>query len=101
MPNDYLEKVIFDVDKINFNFSMSGERSIAPTRVYSDGYRTWLDYGDEIKHKKLPTIFAVIDGIDTPVNVQRIRNRLVVQGSGKFTLKNGDKYVCIYPTITK
>jgi type IV secretory pathway VirB9-like protein len=101
LSDDYLEKVTFDVNRINFNFTMSGDPSIAPKRIYSDGYRTWFDYGEDIKLKKLPVIFAVVDGIDTPINAQRIRNKLVVQGDGKFTLKNGNKYVCVYPSPPK
>lgn len=95
---DYLEAVIFDPAKLDFNFSMAGDASIAPERVYSDGIRTWFDYGDKIGSITLPSIFAVIDGIDTPVNVNREGNRIVAQSSGKFSLKSGSKITCVYPT---
>lgn len=49
--DDYLEEVSFDPSNLNFNFSMAGDKEIAPQRVYSDGIRTWFDYGEEIKKK--------------------------------------------------
>lgn len=96
--DDYLEEVSFDPSSLDFNFTMAGEREIAPHRVYSDGIRTWFDYGDEIKKKGLPAIYAVIDGVDTPINVSREGTKIVAQHSGSFTLRNGQKVVCVFPT---
>lgn len=96
--DDYLEEVTFDPSQLNFNFTMAGDREIAPHRVYSDGIRTWFDYGDEIKKKGLPAIYAVIDGVDTPINVSREGTKIVAQHSGSFTLRNGHKVVCVLPT---
>lgn len=96
--DDYLEEVSFDPSQLNFNFTMAGDREIAPHRVYSDGIRTWFDYGEEIKKKGLPAIYAVIDGVDTPINVSREGTKIIAQHSGSFTLRNGQKVVCIYPT---
>lgn len=95
---DYLEPTPFDVKRLNFNFSMAGDKSIAPKRVYSDGLRTWFDYGSEIDYRYLPAIYAVIDGIDTPINVVREGSQLVAHAHGKFTLKSGYKVTCVYPT---
>jgi len=98
---DYLEAVIFDPAKLDFNFSMSGDASIAPERIYSDGMRTWFDYGDKMGAITLPSIFAVIDGVDTPVNTHREGTRIIAQSAGKFSLKSGSKVTCVYPTETK
>lgn len=98
MPKDYLEQALTKPEELNFNFSMAGSKDIAPKMVYSDGVRTWLYYGDNIRKKRLPSIYAVVDGVDTPVNSTRIKNALVVQGSGIFTLRNGGKITCLYPT---
>ena len=84
--------------RLNFNYSMAGDKSIAPKRVYSDGLRTWFDYGSEIDYRYLPAIYAVIDGIDTPINVVREGSQLVAHAHGKFTLKSGYKVTCVYPT---
>ncbi|OJX10121.1 MAG: hypothetical protein BGO77_03135 [Caedibacter sp. 37-49] len=97
--DDYLEEVPFDPSNLNFNFTMAGDKELAPHRVYSDGIRTWFDYGEEIKKKGLPAVYAVIDGVDTPINVGREGTKIVAQHSGSFTLRNGQKVVCIFPTL--
>ncbi len=95
---DYLDKVAFDPAKIDFCFSMSGDKSIAPERVYTDGIRTWFDYGSDMGSKSLPTIYSVIDGVDTPINVNREGTKLVAQATGVFTLRSGQKVTCVYPS---
>ena len=98
--DDYLEDAYFDPSKITFAFDMAGDESIAPDRVYSDGIRTWFDFGSRIHGQSLPAIYHIDDGIDTPVNVARERNgtKIVVQASGSFALKHGAKRVCVYPS---
>jgi ComB9 competence protein len=95
---DYLEEVTFDPSKLNFDFSMAGDSDIAPERVYSDGILTWFDYGSKLKTTTLPTIYNVVDGIDTPINVNRESNKLVAQAAGSFTLRSGQKVTCVYPS---
>ena len=92
---EYLEQVIFDPSELSFQFAMAGDASIAPDRVYSDGIRTWFDYGSRIKKVNLPTIYNVVDGIDTPINVVRVGNKLVAHAAGSFTLRNGGKVTCV------
>lgn len=94
--NEYLSKVIINPEDLNFNFSMSGDKDIAPDFVYSDGQRTWLYYGSKIHNTRLPAVFFVKDGVDMPANTNRIKNSIVVQGVGDLTLKNGLDFVCVY-----
>ncbi len=96
--NDYLEEATFDPANLNFAFDMAGDLEIAPERVYSDGIRTWFDYGPDIAKRNLPAVYAVVDGIDTPLNVNRDGSKIVAQGAGAFTLKAGQKLVCITPS---
>src|SRR5207245_7925000 len=42
---DFVRPIAFNPDKLTFDFSMSGDRSIAPRRVFTDGVFTWFDYG--------------------------------------------------------
>jgi ComB9 competence protein len=100
-PTDYLESAVFKPEDLDFDFSMSGDTTIAPLRVFSDGVRTWFDYGDTMGKKNLPTIYVILDGVDTPINVTRQGNRLVAQAVGEFHLKSGDKTTCVYPTPSK
>lgn len=96
--NDYLDEAYFNSSKLNFKFSMSGDESIAPNLVYSDGVRTWFDYGGKLDEKKIPTFYSVIDGYQQAINVTIDGDRLVAQGSGSFVLKSGDRLTCVYPT---
>ena len=96
--SDYLDAVVFDPAKLDFCFSMAGDQSIAPERVFTDGVRTWFDYGSDMGSKTLPTIYAVIDGVDTPINVSREGSKLVAQATGVFSLKSGQKVTCVYPS---
>ncbi len=100
-PTDYLESAVFNPEDLEFDFSMSGDSTIAPLRVFSDGVRTWFDYGDKMGKKNLPSIYVILDGVDTPINVTRQGNRLVAQAVGEFHLKSGDKTTCVYPTPIK
>jgi len=97
-PDDYLQDAYFDPSKINFSFSMSGDKSIAPERVYSDGIRTWFDFGKLIHQQNLPTVYKLEDGVDTPINTSRDGTKIVAQAAGSFALKHGQKTVCVLPT---
>jgi ComB9 competence protein len=93
--SDYLEDAYVNPSDLSFSFTMAGDPEIAPERVYSDGIRTWFDYGANIHKKSLPTIYKVEDGIDTPINVNREGSKLVAQAVGNFALKHGNKIVCV------
>lgn len=99
-PDDYLQEAYFDPSKISFAFSMAGDKAIAPERVYSDGIRTWFDFGSRIHLQNLPTVYKIEDGVDTPVNVSRDGTKIVAQAAGSFALKNGQKTVCVLPVDT-
>lgn len=101
VKNDYLDEAYFSSSKLNFKFSMSGDETIAPNLVYSDGVRTWFDYGDRLDERKIPTFYSVIDGYQQAINVTVDGDRLVAQGSGSFVLKSGDRATCVYPTKIK
>ena len=98
---DYLDEVLLDSSKLNFKFSMSGDELIAPDLVYSDGVRTWFDYGDNLDEKRIPTFYSAIDGYQQALNVTIDGTRLVAHGSGDFVLKSGDRVTCVYPTKEK
>ena len=72
-----------------FDFSMSGDKSISPSRVFTDGVFTWFDFGDRWDSSDLPAVYRVMDGVDTPVNTRIKGSMLVAEASGAFTLRNG------------
>ena len=93
--NDYLEDVAVDSSKLEFNYDMRGDSSIAPERVYSDGKVTWLDYGNRLDYVYLPQVYKVDNNTDCLVNSSRIGNRILVQDVGDLVLKHNGKFVCI------
>jgi hypothetical protein len=94
---DFVKPIAFNPDKLTFNFNMSGERSIAPQRVFSDGVFTWFDYGTKWDRDDLPAVYRVVDGVDTPVNTRIKGTMLVAEAAGAFTLRNGQRVVCVRP----
>jgi ComB9 competence protein len=94
---DFVKPIGFDANKLNFDFDMSGDKSIAPKRVFSDGVFTWFDYGDKWDREDLPAVYRVVDGVDTPVNTRVKGSMLVAEAAGAFTLRNGQRTVCVRP----
>lgn len=94
---DYLTPVKVSPENISFEFTMSGDRSIAPERVYSDGVFTFFDYGSRWDASDLPVVYRVVDGVDTPVNTRVRGGKLIAETTGAFTLRNGQRVVCIRP----
>jgi ComB9 competence protein len=94
---DFVRPIAFNPDKLTFDFNMSGERSIAPQRVFSDGVFTWFDYGAKWDREDLPAVYRVVDGVDTPVNTRIKGTMLVAEATGAFTLRNGQRVVCVRP----
>ena len=76
---------------------MSGDRSIAPARVFTDGIFTFFDFGDRWDTSDLPAVYRVVDGVDTPVNTRIKGTMLIAESSGAFTLRNGQRTVCVRP----
>ena len=93
------------LSRLNFKWSMSGDASIAPRQVFSDGVRTWFNFDDgsgkAIEQQDLPIIARVMDGVDTPVNTRIDGTLLIAESEGIFTLRNGSRTVCVYPTDLK
>jgi type IV secretory pathway VirB9-like protein len=94
---DFLKPINFDPTKLRYDFSMTGDKSIAPERVSTDGHFTWFDYGARWDTSDLPAVYRVVDGIDTPINTRIMGTALVAEVSGAFTLRNGQRVVCVRP----
>ena len=99
---DYPQTLPPKMDRLNFKWSMTGDQTIAPRQVFSDGVRTWFNFddgaGSKIEEKDLPVISRVLDGVDTPINTRIEGNLIVAETTGIFTLKTGNRITCVYPT---
>jgi len=104
-PFKYPLAITPKLSRLNFKWSMAGDSEIAPRQVFSDGVRTWFNFdngtGKLLEQQDLPVIARVIDGVDTPVNTRIEGSMIIAETEGVFTLRSGEKTVCIYPTDMK
>lgn len=96
--NDYIKKVE-SLDKLNTSYKVSGDKDIAPIFVYDDGKWTYFDFGKSFVSDRLPNVYKVIDKYDSVINTRTEKNLLIAQSLSLegWTLKNGEKVVCIKP----
>lgn len=69
--------------------------------IFSDKKFTYFKY-DKDNMPQLPTIYAVIDGQDSPVETRTIGNYLIAETiNPKFSIITGESYVCVEKTDAK
>jgi ComB9 competence protein len=75
------------------------DRDIAPERIFRLGPYTYFDFGTRAETMTKPAIYAVVDGVETLVNVetrgphgQLLRVDMV---DVDFALKSGERIVCV------
>lgn len=67
------------IDKLDFNYRLSGDRGLQPVRVFNDGTHTYLQMPQGMS--EIPVLFAVAsDGGDTLVNYRFTGQYYVVDG---------------------
>lgn len=75
------------------------DREIAPERIFQSGAYTYFDFGARAATMTRPAIFAVVDGVDTQVNVETKGEQgqlLRVDAiDGDFLLRSGERLVCV------
>lgn len=90
------DDIPFNPSKLNFNYFMSGDMKVAPQTIYDDGIFTWLDYGKRWNKEDLPTVYHIKDEVESPVNTRIEGTKIVIEATGDFVLKSGEKRVCIF-----
>jgi P-type conjugative transfer protein TrbG len=67
------------IDKLDFNYRLSGDRGLQPVRVFNDGTHTYLQMPQGLRD--VPVLFVVgSDGSDTLVNYRYTGQYYVVDG---------------------
>lgn len=87
----------FSPDKLNWKYSFTGERSLAPVEVFDNGQFTYFKFKqDGMSH--LPSVFIVDkDRNETLVNYHMQGSYLVVNSVAKqFTLRDGSSVTNVY-----
>jgi type IV secretion system protein VirB9 len=94
---------------INYNYTMTGAKLIAPIRIFDDGEFTYMQFKN--KNAVVPAMYAVsYTGDESIVNYRVNGDYIVVERvESQFTLRNGEYVTCVYneskpmerPTIYK
>lgn len=95
--NEKLHKVdIANLNYINFDYTVAGNDSILPIRVFDDARFTYFQFYDI--NGNIPAIFAVnSDGYESLINFKIQDNYVVVDRVvPRFTLRHGDIHACVY-----
>ncbi|MFG1428848.1 P-type conjugative transfer protein TrbG [Roseixanthobacter glucoisosaccharinicivorans] len=65
-------------EQLNFSYSVSGGASWRPTRVYSDGMKTYIQFPSSLSGHDAPVLFVVSGGQNRIVNYRLKGNMMVV-----------------------
>lgn len=79
---------------LNFNYSLSGDPALLPTRVWDDGTMTYFEFSND---KALPAIYAGGPKNNESLVNTLVRGHLIVvqQTSGMFTLRSGKQIATV------
>lgn len=80
----------------NFEYTLSGQGSFAPIKIFDDGRQTNFQFPNN--NANIPYIFMVNpDGTEQRLAYSREGEYIVVPGvAGKFTLRLGQELVCVF-----
>ncbi|WP_245269734.1 P-type conjugative transfer protein TrbG [Ensifer sp. WSM1721] len=92
-------------EKLNFGYSVSGSASWRPTRVYSDGAKTYIQFPRSLAGQDAPVLFVISGGENRIVNYRmnsgmmvvdyNIDRAVLVSGVGwkqqKITIRRGER----------
>jgi type IV secretion system protein VirB9 len=65
-------------EQLNFGYSISGNAQWRPTRVYSDGTKTYIQFPESIASREAPVLFVVSGGQNRIVNYRMKSNMMIV-----------------------
>lgn len=105
---DYIRRIVKRPEDLHFDMKLYAQHpsdaDIAPYRVFEDGLFTYFDFGDRADIVTRPIVHQVVDGVDSAVNSRTVGPRgsiLVAEAVGDFTLRSGNRVVCVKRIATK
>lgn len=88
------------IDRLNFNYQITGDEQIKPSAVFDDSIRTYFKMPVGIQ--ELPALFGVKDNDASLVNYTVKNGYLVAQGvDGSYVLKLGKQEVKVAKTVKR
>jgi type IV secretory pathway VirB9-like protein len=101
MP-DYVRRIVKRPEDVRFDMKLlvqhPSDADIAPMRVFEDGLFTYFDFGERADSVTRPVVHQVVDGVDSAVNSRTVGPNgsiLVAEAVGDFTLRSGNRVVCV------
>lgn len=93
-PSD--EPDMRDLSAYNFNYQYTGDKTIAPSKVFDDGIFTYFQFN--AKNSEVPAIYSVdSEGFESLVNYRITETYLIVEKvAPQYSLRNGGDIVCVY-----
>jgi len=93
-PSD--EPDMRDLSNYNFNYQYTGDKSIAPSKVFDDGLFTYFQFN--AKNSEVPAIYSVdSEGFESLVNYRITETYMIVEKvAPQYSLRNGSDIVCVY-----
>jgi type IV secretion system protein VirB9 len=93
-PSD--EPDMRDLSAYNFNYQYTGEKTIAPSKVFDDGVFTYFQFIS--KNSEVPAIYSVdSEGFESLVNYRIAGSYMIVEKvAPQYSLRNGSDIVCVY-----
>jgi ComB9 competence protein len=105
---DYIRRIVKRPEDLRFDMKLfaqrPGDADIAPVRVFEDGLFTYFDFGDRADVVTRPVVHQVVDGVDSAINSRTVGPRgsvLVAEAVGDFTLRSGNRVVCVKRVLPK
>ena len=85
-----------DLSSYNFNYQYTGEKIIAPSKVFDDGIFTYFQF--LAKNSEVPAIYSVdSEGFESLINYRVAGTYIVVEKvAPQYSLRNGSDIVCVY-----
>jgi type IV secretion system protein VirB9 len=82
--------------RYNFRYTISGEDTIAPIKIFDDGEFTYFEFRK--KNAEIPAFFKVNnDGTESIVNYRVAGDYIVIERvTSQFTLRSGSDIVCVF-----
>lgn len=89
--------------KVNSNYSIYGDKAIAPNAVWDDGNVVYISFRDGTPSSRLPTLYRVVDGYASIANSHYRDGFLITDNISEegWMLLDGNKTVCIKAQAAK
>ncbi|MFN5352178.1 MAG: P-type conjugative transfer protein VirB9 [Alphaproteobacteria bacterium] len=98
---DDVEELLKTPQDLNFNYSITGSRKIAPLKIFDDGEFTYMEFRGV--NATIPAIYSVDENRSESLINYRVQGRYIVieRVESQFTLRYGTEVACVFNEINQ